>query len=138
MIVHEQADLTDTPRFLLTDARQWESTRVIQTWSYRWPVEVFHEFAKQVVGFESAQVRNEQAVKRHFVLSCLSQSILQNATCSGQQSERFSFAKGTQSIGQRLCTLSRQALEQVLTFTEQLLRQGHPLDHILEVMLPSP
>ncbi|MEO1148943.1 MAG: hypothetical protein AAFY26_25555 [Cyanobacteria bacterium J06638_22] len=138
VIVHERADLSDAPRFLLTDARHWESTRVIQTWSYRWPVEVFHEFAKQVVGFESAQVRNEQAVKRHFALSCLSQSFLQNAACSGQKSERFSFAKGTQSIGQRLYTITRQALEQVLTLTEHLLGQGHPLDHILEVMLPNP
>ncbi|NET10948.1 MAG: hypothetical protein F6K09_23745 [Merismopedia sp. SIO2A8] len=137
VIVHERADLRDAPRFLLTDARHWEATRVIQTWSYCWSVEVFHEFAKQVVGFESAQVRNEQAVKRHFALSCLSQSLLQNAECSGQKSERFSFAQGTQSIGQRLYTITRQALEQVLKWTEQLLNQGHPLEHILEVMVPS-
>lgn len=43
VIVHEQADLRDTPRFLLTDALHWESGRVIQTWSYRWPTEIFHE-----------------------------------------------------------------------------------------------
>ena len=34
VIVHETEDLTDTPRFLLTDARHWESGRIIQTWSY--------------------------------------------------------------------------------------------------------
>ena len=33
VIVHETEDLTDTPRFLLTDARHWESGRIIQTWS---------------------------------------------------------------------------------------------------------
>src|SRR5918911_1417100 len=36
VIVHEREDLTDAPRFLLTDALHWESGRVIQTWSYRW------------------------------------------------------------------------------------------------------
>lgn len=41
VIVHEQADLRDEPRFLLTDALQWESGRVIQTWSYRWSIEIF-------------------------------------------------------------------------------------------------
>jgi hypothetical protein len=73
VIVHEQEDLSDEPRFLLTDALHWESGRVIQTWSYRWTIEIFHEFAKQVTGFESAQVRNEEAVKRHFRLSCVAQ-----------------------------------------------------------------
>jgi hypothetical protein len=33
VIVHEQADLSDTPRFLLTDALHWESGRVLETWS---------------------------------------------------------------------------------------------------------
>ena len=65
VIVHETADLSDPPRYLLTDALNWESGRIIRTWTYRWPVEVFHEFCKQVAGFEAAQLRNEEAVKRH-------------------------------------------------------------------------
>jgi hypothetical protein len=36
VVVHEKQDLTDPPRFLLTDALYWESGRVIETWSYRW------------------------------------------------------------------------------------------------------
>jgi hypothetical protein len=36
VIVHEQQDLGDTPRLLLTDALHWDSRRVIETWSYRW------------------------------------------------------------------------------------------------------
>jgi hypothetical protein len=55
VIVPEQAELRDTPRFLLTDARHWESVRKIQPWNYRWPVEVCHEFSQQVAGFESAR-----------------------------------------------------------------------------------
>ena len=34
-IVHEQAALHDTPRYFLTDAKHWESTRLMETWSYR-------------------------------------------------------------------------------------------------------
>ncbi len=62
VIVHEQDDLGDAPRFLLTDALHWESGRVIETWSYRWASEIFHEFSKQVTGLEAAQVRKEEAV----------------------------------------------------------------------------
>jgi hypothetical protein len=64
VIVHEQEDLQDPPRFLLTDALHWESGRVMQTWSYRWSCEVFHEVSKQHTGLESAQVRNTEAVNR--------------------------------------------------------------------------
>jgi hypothetical protein len=50
VMVHEQEDLQDAPRFLLTDALHWESGRVMQTWSYRWSCEVFHEVSKQHTG----------------------------------------------------------------------------------------
>ncbi len=43
LLCTELEDLGDEPRFLITDALHWESRKVIQTWSYRWPVEVFHE-----------------------------------------------------------------------------------------------
>ena len=69
------------PRFLLTDALHWESGRVIQTWSYRWASEVFHELGKQVCGLESAQVRKEEAVIRHFRLSCVSRVVGPTRTC---------------------------------------------------------
>ena len=48
VIVHEQQDL-GCPCFLLTDALHWDSRRVIETWSYRWTTEIFHEFGKCVV-----------------------------------------------------------------------------------------
>ena len=51
VIVHEQAELSDAPRFLLSDAQHWESRRVIETWGYRWAIEIFHEFGKQVTGW---------------------------------------------------------------------------------------
>ena len=98
-MVHERADLTDTPRFLVTDALHWESGRIIETWSFRWAAEVFHEFSKQGTGLEAAQVRNEEAVKRHLRLSCLAQSILQRTPTIASTSEQFAFAKGEIPLG---------------------------------------
>lgn len=137
VIVHEQPDLNDSPRFLLTDAQHWESTRVIETWSYRWSSEIFHEFTKQVTGLESAQVRNEQAVKRHLCLSCLAQSLLQRCTAQGGKSERFWFANGTQTLGQRLYSLSREALAQLLEFAHRLFAAGQSSCQVLEVLMPT-
>ncbi len=136
VIVHEQENLTDEPRFLLTDALHWESGRIIQTWIYRWPIEVFHEFSKQVTGLESAQVRKEEAVKRHFRLSCVAQSLLQRVTCSGQKSERFRFAEAKQTLGQKLYSLSREALGQLLSLAQSLFAQGQSYEQVLEVLMP--
>lgn len=85
VIVHEQADLSDTPRFLLTDALHWESARALQTWSYRWACEIFDEFCKQVAGFESAQVRTEEALKRHFRALLRSAVVAWASSLSGQK-----------------------------------------------------
>jgi hypothetical protein len=137
VIVHEQANLSDTPRFLLTDAQHWESGRTIQTWSYRWPVEVFHEFSKQVTGFESAQVRKEEAVKRHFRLSCVAQSLVQRAAASGGKSERFQFAEEKATVGQKVFTIAREALGGVLQFAQGLFAQGRSCDQVLQVLMPA-
>lgn len=138
VIVHEQADLQDTPRFLLTDALHWESGRVIRIWSYRWPIEVFHAFCKQAAGLEASQVRKEEAVKRHFRLSCVAQSLLQRTPAGGKKSERFAFAQEDQHpLGQKLYTLSRQALAQVLQLVQGLFAQGQPYEQVLEKLMPA-
>jgi hypothetical protein len=137
VIVSEQEDLSDTPRFLLTDALHWESARVIQTWSYRWACEIFHEFCKQVAGFESAQVRNQEAVKRHFRLSCIAQSLLGQAACQGKKSERFAFANEKQTVGQRLYSLTREVYLQLLHLVQALFAQGGTCEQVLEAILPA-
>ena len=137
VIVLDQEDLGDTPRFLLTDALHWESGRVLETWSYRWTSEIFHEFGKQVCGLEAAQVRKEEAVKRHFRLSCVAQSLLQQAPASGSATERFAFAQGAITIGQKVRTITRDALQSLLQLVEQLFAQGHSCEHILGVLMPA-
>jgi hypothetical protein len=137
VIVHEQADLNDTPRFLLTDAQHWESGRIVEMWSYRWPCEIFHEFSKQETGLEAAQVRKEEAVKRHFRLSCVAQSLLQRTPASGGKSERFAFAEGKATVGQQVYTLAREALAGVLQCAHQLFAKGRACEQVLEALMPA-
>jgi len=137
VIVHEQADLRDEPKLLLSDALHWEGGRIIQTWSYRWSVEVFHEFAKQITGLEASQVRKEQAVNRHLQLSCVAQSLLQRTECAGQKSERFKFAGERQTIGQRVYGLQREAGEQLIAVIAKLLAGGASPAQVLELVMPT-
>jgi hypothetical protein len=137
VIVHEQPDLSDAPRFLVTDAVHWESKRVIQTWSYRWASEIFHEFGKQVCGLESAQVRKEEAVTRHFRLSCVAQSLVQRAPVAESKSERYAFAAGKKTYGQRCRAISREVLRSLLGLSKRCFAEGKSCDEVLEVLMPA-
>jgi hypothetical protein len=137
VIVHERADLTDAPRFLVTDALHWESGRVIETWSYRWASEIFHEFGKQVTGLEAAQVRKEEAVTRHFRLSCVAQSLVQRAPASESTSERYAFAEGQITYGQKCRAIGREVMRSLLELIKQLFVTGKSCDEVLEVLMPA-
>jgi len=136
VIVHEEKNLSDEPRFLLTDALHWESIKIVKTWSYRWSIEIFHEFVKQQTGFESAQVRNEEAVNKHFCLSCVSQSLIQRVSCSHSKSEKFYFAKGKLTFGQKCRAIAREVLKSILFLAKKYFEQYKTLDHILEKLMP--
>jgi hypothetical protein len=136
-LVHERADLTDTPRFLVTDAVHWESGRIIETWSFRWAAEVFHEFSKQGTGLEAAQVRNEEAVKRHFWLSCLAQSLLQRVPTVAATSEQFAFAKGESTFGQRCRAITREVFSSLLSVAQRLFAGGYSCEQVAEALMPA-
>jgi hypothetical protein len=136
-LVHERADLTDVPRFLVTDALHWESGRIIETWSLRWAAEVFHEFSKQGTGLEAAQVRNEEAVKRHLRLSCLAQSVLQRAPTVAATSEQFAFAKGESTFGQRCRAITREVFSSLLSVAQRLFAGGYSCEQVAEALMPA-
>ena len=137
VVVHEPPDLSDTPRFLLTDALHWESGRVIQTWSYRWASEIFHEFGKQVCGLESAQVRKEEAVTRHFRLSGVAQSLVQRAPAAESTSESYAFAAGKKTYGQKCRVISREVLRSLLVLSKRYFAEGKSCDEVLEALMPA-
>jgi hypothetical protein len=136
-IVHEHGDLTDKPRFLVTDALHWESGRMIETWSFRWAAEVFHEFSKQGTGLEAAQVRNEEAVTRHLRLSCLAQSLLQRTPTVASTSDQFAFAKGTITFGQRCRAITREVFSSLLSLAQRLFAGGFSCEQVVEALMPA-
>jgi len=136
-IVHEQEELHDTPRYVLTDATHWESTRIIETWSSRWTAEVFHAFDKQVCGMEAAQGRKEEAVTRHFRLRCIAQSLIQRTPAVVAKSERDAFAEGPITCGQKCRTISREVLRTMLALCQRYCAEGQTCDQVLELLRPA-
>ena len=77
-----------------------------------------------MAGLEAAQVRKEEAVKRHFRLSCVARSLPQRAPGSPSESERFAFAQGVSTVGQKIRAITREALKGLLRFAAALLARG--------------
>ncbi len=82
-------------------------------------------------------MRQAEAVQHHVRLSCVAPSLLQQAPASGAKTERFACAQGDSTIGQKVLSIARDALQSLLTLVEQLLAQGHSCEHILEVLMPA-
>ena len=137
VIVHEREDLTDAPRFLLTEALHWESGRIRETWSFRWTAELFHAFGKQGTGLEAAQVRTEEAVKRHLRLSCVAHSLLQRAPAVASSVEKFAFAHGQSTLGQRCRVRAREVFHTLLQVAQRLFMDGRSCAQVLEVFMPA-
>jgi hypothetical protein len=110
---------------------------VIQSWSDRWASEVFQEFGKQGCGLRSAQVRQEEAVSRHFRLSWVAQSVVQGAPAVASTSERYVFAAGKQTYGQKCRLMSREVLRSLLALGQRYFAEGKSCDEGPEVSMPA-
>ena len=137
VMVYERNDLTDAPRFLVADALHWESGRIIETWTFRWAAELFHELGKQGTGLEAAQVRTEEAVTRHLRLSCVAQSLIQRAPAVASAVEKFEFAGGEITFGQRCRAIAREVFQALLQVAQRLFAGGQSCEQVLEVFMPA-
>ena len=110
---------------------------MMETWSFRWAAEVFHEFSKQGCGLEAAQVCNEEVAKRHLRLSCLAQSLLQRTPTFASTSEQFAFAKGTITFGQRCRAITRAVFSSFLSVAHRLFGGGYSCEQVTEALMPA-
>jgi hypothetical protein len=130
VMVHEKQDLTAIPRFLVTDAWQWEHGRVLETWSDRWAAAIFHEFGQQVTGLEAAQVRKAEAVTRHLRLRGVAQSMVQRAPACASTSASYAFAEGQITYGQTCRAIGREVLRSLLELSKPLVAAGKACDAV--------
>jgi hypothetical protein len=85
----------------------------------------------------AAQVRKEEAVTRHFRLSCVAQSLVQRAPAVASKSERYAFAEGSITFGQKCRVISREVLRALLALCQRYFAEGKTCDHVLELLMPA-
>jgi len=61
-IVESRDPVAQTCKYFLTNQLNWEATKILTVYSYRWVIEEFFRNAKQLTGMEGAMLRSEQGV----------------------------------------------------------------------------
>ena len=69
-------DLSDNPKFLISNRLDWHSGGITRIYRHRWHIEVFHEEGKDE-GLNKYRLRDFEAIKRHIAMVILAYSYLQ-------------------------------------------------------------
>ena len=81
--------------------------------------------------------RQEEAVTRHFRLSCVAQSLIQRAPVAESKSERYQFAEGKTTFGQKCRVIGRQILRSLLELSKRYFLEGKSSEQVLELLMPA-
>jgi len=78
VISHRHQDLSDDPKYTITNHLRWQAAGILRIRRHRWPVEVYHEEGK-AEGLDQYQLRDFGAIYRHIALVAVVYSLLRAA-----------------------------------------------------------
>lgn len=137
VISYRKEDLSDQPRFFITNRRHWHASGIVRIRRHRWPVEVYHQEGK-AEGLDKYQVRNFQAINRHIACVVVLYSMLQMARHDAEllqqlQGQIESGIEGSLAFWRRLST--GQAFMALVQWIFLKLKNGESMDEILQPLL---
>jgi hypothetical protein len=129
----DNPDLKGDPCLLGTNRKDWERTRILFTYSDRWPTETFNEDVKGHLGFEDYQLHKLRGIRRHWYLCFAAYSLLGDQGHPGRsrQGVRAPF----ESTGQRCRAVVREMLGDLVEWVAQRLEEGVPATTITQMLL---
>jgi DDE superfamily endonuclease len=78
VISFETQDLSDEPKFYVSNRLHWRAGGILRIRRHRWPIEVYHEEGK-AEGLDKYQVRQFDAIIKHIACVCVTYSMLKRA-----------------------------------------------------------
>jgi hypothetical protein len=133
VVSFDNPDLKGEPRLLVSNRKDWERTRIMLTYSDRWPTETFNEDAKGHLGFEDYQLHKLRGIRRHWYLCFVAYSLLGDQGYPGRsrQGVRAPF----ESTGQRCHAVANELLGYLVDWIAQQLQEGVPAATITKTLL---
>jgi hypothetical protein len=139
VINFQEADLSDSPTFYISNRLNWGAAGITRIRRHRWPVEVYHEEGKED-GLDQYQIRDFEAIYRHIALVAVTYSLLRAAHHDPvllQKLQHSIEVKLDGSAGTWRRNTQAQALWTLGSFIATGLAQGLPLASVMQPMLAA-
>lgn len=137
VVSYQKEDLSDTPRYSVSNRLNWFASGILRIRRHRWPVETFHQEGKEE-GLDKYQVRNTPAISTHIAFVSLAYTMLKR---TAHDPELLSMLRqrlglepnGTPPFLRRLT--QTEGLMALIEFVHLKCQQGTPLGKLFEQLL---
>lgn len=133
VVSFDNPQLQGEPRLLASNRKDWERTRILLTYSDRWPTETFNEDVKGHLGFEDYQLHKLRGIRRHWYLCFAAYSLLGDQGHPGRS--RHGVHAPFESTGQRCRAVATETLGHLVEWIAQHLKEGVPTSTLVEMLL---
>lgn len=132
LVVHEQADRSDEPRFLVTNRRDWSAHQALRRYGHRWAIERGYRAAKRVLGFGAYQLRRMTGISKHWCLVWLAESLLPLCRVAGvPQRAARRFLRSTQALHH---AAQRQLLAHLVDYVWHMFSNHRNPDQVKRIL----
>jgi hypothetical protein len=129
----DNPDLKGDPLLLASNRKDWERTRIMLTYSDRWPTETFNQDVKGHLGLEDYQLHKLRGIRRHWYLGFAAYSLLGDQGHPGRS--RHGVQAPFESTGQRCRAVANELLGHLVEWIAKHVEEGVPTATILQTLL---
>jgi hypothetical protein len=130
---YKEEDRSDKPKFFVTGKLTWERKHILQRRRRRWTVETAYEDVKGPLGFDQYEVRDIEAIKRHWYLVFAAYSASSAATAHGRFGKWINERLST--VGDVCRQVQGEALAALISYGATQVAQGESLEPLLKQLL---
>ena len=129
---YDNAALQGEPKWLATNRKDWEPTKILTSFLYRWPTETFNEDAKQHLGLEDYQLRKIVGIKRHWYLVFTAYSLLR---LDAEQSRLLKVVTaGLETTGERCRAVAQEMVRTLVLWIYKRVKEEQSATPILHAL----
>jgi len=133
VISYDNPQLQGDPTLLVTNRKDWEPVKIINTYELRGSIDAFYRDAKQHLGLEAYQLRNANGIKRHWYFVFLAYSLLMLNVRRSKLNKRLTAKLAT--IGESSRALADEVTVSLILWIYRNFQKNKQADEVIKCLL---